>query len=75
MVVVVWGLRHPKPQARLNNPMTKKNRSAKIMNWRKGTKGRSLHCSSGEDTNPKKLQLNFGSAKALAALCLPSTIF
>src|SRR5882724_8713263 len=45
------------------------------MNGRKGTEGRSLHRSPGEDTNPKKLQLNFGSAKALAALCLPSTIF
>jgi hypothetical protein len=53
MVVVVGGLRHPKPQARLNNPMTKKNRSAKIMIWRKGTKGRALHCSSGEDKNLK----------------------
>ena len=37
------------------------------MNGRKGTEG--------EDTNPKTLQLTFGSAKALAALCLPSTIF
>jgi hypothetical protein len=37
--------------------------------------GRSLHCGSGEDKNPKKLQLNFASAKALAALCLPPTIF
>jgi hypothetical protein len=45
------------------------------MNGRKGTEGRSLHRSPGEDTNPKKLQLNFGSAKALAALGLPSTIF
>jgi hypothetical protein len=33
--------------------MTKKNRSAKIMIWRKGTKGRALHCSSGEDKNLK----------------------
>jgi hypothetical protein len=45
------------------------------MNGRKGTEGRSLHRSPGEDTNPKKLQRNFGSAKALAALCLPFTIF
>jgi hypothetical protein len=35
------------------------------------------HCAagSGEDKNPQKLQLNFGSAKALAALCLAFTIF
>ena len=59
-----FGLRHPKLQARLNNPMTEKE-----------PKGRSLHRSSDEDKNPKKLQPNFGSAKALAALCLPSTIF
>jgi len=29
----------------------------------------------GKTRTPKKLQLNFGSAKALAALGLPSTIF
>ena len=61
------GLRHPKPQARLNDPMTEKEPQDEDMNGRKGTEG--------EDTNPKTLQLTFGSAKALAALCLPSTIF
>jgi hypothetical protein len=55
--------------------MTEKEPQPKIMNGKKGTEGRSLHRSPGEDKNPKKLQLNFASAKALAALCPPSTIF
>src|SRR5882724_10112465 len=38
---------------------------------------KAAHCTAapGKTRTPKKLQLSFGSAKALAALCLPSTIF
>jgi hypothetical protein len=74
MVVVVWDYDIPSLKQGSIIRRRKKNRNTKIMNGRKGTEGLTAP-QPGEDTNPKKLQLNFGSAKALAALCLPSTIF
>jgi hypothetical protein len=55
--------------------MTEKEPQHEDYEWEKRNEGRSLHRSPDEDTNPKKLKPNFGSAKALAALCPPSTIF
>ena len=69
------GLRHPKPQARLNNPMTEKEPQHQDHEWEKRNRRPLTAPQPREDTNPKKLQLNFGSAKALAAVCHQSTIF